>query len=241
MLRGVKAFIARQQFTPGLIGPFVNPFFLARHGLHTEIRRVAPKIQGLLLDVGCGRRPYRELFGGCRYIGLEIQAPQQTVLKKADVLYDGLHFPFADQQFDAIICNQVIEHVFEPAPFLDSIHRLLKPGGKLLITAPFVWDEHEQPRDYARYTSFGLAYLLRKHGFEVQKLVKINPGPAALCQLVNAYLYKMLWTKKPILNLITCTFLMAPFSVLGASLQLFLPKGQDLYLDQLVLAARTAQ
>lgn len=241
MLRGLKAFIARQQFAPGLIGPFVNPFFLARRGLYTEIRRVAPEIQGLLLDIGCGRKPYQELFCSCRYVGLELPVTQQAASKKADVLYDGLHFPFADQQFDVIVCNQVIEHVFEPAPFLDSIHRLLKPGGQLLITAPFVWDEHEQPRDFARYTTFGLAYLLRKHGFEVRELIKINPGPAALCQLVNAYLYKILWTTSPVFNLITCTFLMAPFSILGAALQLFLPKGQDLYLDQLVLAARIAQ
>ena len=66
MPRGLTAFIARQQFRPGLVGPFVNPFFLARRGLYTEIRRVAPKIQGLLLDIGCGRKPYQELFRSCR-------------------------------------------------------------------------------------------------------------------------------------------------------------------------------
>ena len=58
------------------------------------------------------------------------------------------------------MCNQVLEHVFNPDDFVREIARVLKPGGALLLTVPFVWNEHEQPYDYARYSSFGLRAFL---------------------------------------------------------------------------------
>ena len=61
-----------------------------------------------------------------------------------------------------MLCNQVLEHVFNPDEFLLKINRVLKNDGKLLLTVPFVWDEHEQPFDYARYSSFGLKALIEK-------------------------------------------------------------------------------
>ena len=66
-----------------------------------------------------------------------------------------------------MLCNQVLEHVFNPQEFLGELGRVLARGGRLLLTVPFVWDEHEQPFDYARYSSFGLKALLEQHGFRV--------------------------------------------------------------------------
>ena len=78
------------------------------------------------------------------------------------------------QSFDNVVCNQVLEHVFRPEVFLLEIHRVIKPGGNMLMSVPFIWDEHEQPWDYARYSSFGLKYLLENTGFEVIEQRKLN-------------------------------------------------------------------
>lgn len=240
-MRVLKSYVRDQQFNPGLIGLMVNPFFHARHGLYQAIAEMAPKLDGRLLDVGCGRKPYRNLFAAEEYVGLEIDTPVNRMSKRADYYYDGDSFPFPDQRFDGVICNQVLEHVFTPDRFLAEIKRVLKPGGKLLLTIPFVWDEHEQPWDYARYSSFGLKSLLEKSGFEIAEQRKINADVRVLFQLINAYLYKVLWTRQPIVNLVVCALMMAPFNILGALLYRLLPVNPDLYLDQLVLARKVAE
>lgn len=238
MMQALKRYVLAQQFNPGLVGLLVNPFYHARRGLHRAIAEMAPRLEGRLLDVGCGRKPYQSLFPAIEYIGLEIDTPENRARKQADYYYDGESFPFTEQHFDGVICNQVLEHVFTPDLFLGEIHRVLKPGGKLLLTIPFVWDEHEQPRDYARYSSFGVKSLLEKNGFEVAEQLKINADVRVLIQLMNAYLYKILWTSQPILNLLVCVVVMAPVNILGALLYRLLPANPDLYLDQLVLARK---
>ena len=63
---------------------------------------------------------------------------------EADYFYDGQSFPFKGGSFDVVLTNQVLEHVFNPDVFLSEIHRVLTPDGVLLLTVPFLWDEHEQ-------------------------------------------------------------------------------------------------
>jgi SAM-dependent methyltransferase len=238
MIAAIGRYILRQQYAPGFLGLWLNPFFHARRELRTAIKRMAPNFKGRVLDVGCGRKPYRELFSVNEYVGLEIDTPENRENKRAEFFYDGERFPFSDGSFDGVVCNQVLEHVFSPETFLSEMHRVLKADGLLLLAVPFVWDEHEQPWDYARYSSFGLKSLLQKSGFEVLKHQKINADIRILFQLINAYLYKVLWTKWPIVNLLITVIVMSPFNILGALLYKVIPKNADLYLDQIALAKR---
>lgn len=240
MMQRIRRYIYAQQYTPGFAGIWVNPFYLARRGLLDAMIKIAPKMHGRLLDVGCGRKPYRKLFRVGEYVGLEIDTPENRANKQADFFYDGKEFPFRSLEFDGVVCNQVIEHIFAPEQFLGEISRTLNDGGLLLLTAPFVWDEHEQPWDYARYSSFGLQSLLERNGFEVLEQHKTNADVRVLFQLINAYLQKVLWTRSPIMNLLFCATLMAPFSILGVILHRILPRNPDLYLDQVVLARKKA-
>jgi len=239
VIQKIKLAIQAQQFSPGILGIWVNPFYLARRGLHSGIARCASKVSGRLLDVGCGQKPYAHLFDVEEYVGLEIDTPDSRARKKADYFYDGARFPFPDASFDCLLCNQVLEHVFEPDLFLSEIHRVLKPGGQLLLSVPFVWDEHEQPRDYARYTSFGLRHLLDVGGFEIKEQHRVNADARVIFQLLNAYLYKVLWTRFPWINLGVCATLMAPVTLVGLLAWRLLPANPDLYLDQVVLADRS--
>ena len=229
----------KQQFYPGLLGIFINPFYFSRKGLLNAITKFAPNLKGRLLDAGCGQKPYQPLFIECEeYIGIEIDTLENRKNKKADYFYDGLTFPFTDESFDSIVCNQVLEHVFNPDQFLAEINRVTKSGGHLLLTVPFVWDEHEQPFDYGRYTFFGLTHLLNQHGFKIIESLKTQADVTLFTQLVNAYLYKVTITRNGYLNLLITVVLMAPFNLLGLILSKFLPRNPDLYLDNVVLAVK---
>ena len=234
----LKKTLQEQQFLPGLLGIWVNPFYLARKELYREMVRCAPALKGRLLDVGCGQKPYVHLFDVDEYVGLEIDTPENRLHKNADQYYDGTRFPFPDTCFDSVLCNQVLEHVFEPTAFLSEIRRVLRPGGRLLLTVPFAWDEHEQPWDYARYTSLGLRYLLEGGGFILREHRKMNADARVIFQLAITYLYKVLRTQHPWLNLGICTIIMAPITLLGLLFHRILPANPDLYLDQVVLAER---
>lgn len=238
MILTLKRFVYSQQYNPGFLGLFLNPFYHSRRGLYRAVLSCSSQFCGRLLDVGCGSKPYKALFRVEEYVGLEFDTPENRQNKQAEFFYDGNIFPIPDQSFDSVICNQVLEHVFTPDQFLAEIFRVLKPDGIMLLTVPFVWDEHEQPFDYARYSSFGLKSLLEKNGFEVFAQQKINADVRVLFQLINAYLFKVLWTRWSLINLLICVVVMAPFNVLGSLLYRLLPGNADLYLDQLVLVRK---
>jgi SAM-dependent methyltransferase len=234
----VKSLYREAQFRPGLLALFVNPFYFARKGLYRHIGALAKEIRGKTLDVGCGQKPYESLFAATEYTGLEIDTPENRMHKKADVYYDGSVFPFADAEFDSVVINEVFEHVFHPDGFLSEVGRVLKPGGALLMTVPFVWDEHEPPRDYARYSSFGLSAILERHGFQVEVLRKSVDDIRVVFQLITGYIYKKTVTRSTLVNALMTLTLIAPFNILGEILGILLPRNEDLYLDNVVLARK---
>ncbi len=168
MIGALRRHLRRQQFNPDLSGAFVNPFFLARRELWRGIAAASPALSGPLLDVGCGTQPYRELFATEIYVGLDIDSRAHARAGSGRCLLRRRRGSrSATPSSESVLCNQVLEHVFNPHEFLGELGRVLAPGGRLLLTVPFVWDEHEQPYDYARYSSFGLKALLEQHGFRV--------------------------------------------------------------------------
>jgi SAM-dependent methyltransferase len=235
----LRRYVNKQAFRPDLFGMLVNPFYFARKGLFEHISDLAKNITGRTLDVGCGQKPYETLFKASQYIGLEIDSPENRQHKKADYYYDGNTFPFQDGEFDSIVINEVFEHVFNPDGFLGELNRVLKPEGRVLMTVPFCWDEHEQPNDYARYSSFGLISIVERHGFKVIERRKSMNDIRVIFQLLNGYLYKKTVTPNGYLNLLTTFLLMAPFNLLGALLSKILPGNDDLYLDNIIVAQKT--
>lgn len=234
----LSRFLQRQAFFPTPAGLLLNPFYFARRGLAAAVSKHAAQLHGRLLDVGCGTKPYRTLFTVDAYVGLDIESETTRALGVADHLYDGKDFPLADAAFDSVLCNQVLEHVFEPDRFLAEIRRTLKPAGKLLLTVPFVWDEHEQPFDYARYSTFGLRALLEKNGFRVLHQEKIGADASTLFQIVNVYLYKLVEHWPSPLRAMATIGLMGSINVIGAVAARLLPANPDFFLDQVVLAER---
>jgi SAM-dependent methyltransferase len=169
---------------------------------------------------------------------LDIDSEASRTRKTADVFYDGSKFPFEDATFDSVICSQVLEHVFEPDFFISEICRVLKPGGKVMLTVPFIWDEHEQPYDFARYSSFGLVHLLGKAGFRILHHEKIGGDYSTIFQLSNAYFFKATQKlpKAVVIGLVGIIFCFN--NLCGVISKVLLPANADLFLDQIVIAQK---
>lgn len=237
----IKKYIRRQYFDPGLLGIFINPFYLVRKELRATLAVLGREIRGKTLDVGCGDKPYEKIFkNASSYLGMEFDSPENRArFGKIDVWYDGGKFPFENAIFDSIIATQVLEHVFNPKEFLSEIARVTKSGGYLLLTVPFVWDEHEKPHDFARYSSFGLAYLLKNSGFEIKKHIKTAPDTRVIFQLAACFIHKKLeWIGSYWPRVFCYVVLISPLTILGIIFSGILPENQDLYMDNVVLAQK---
>jgi len=226
-------------FRPSLKDIIVNPYYIARKGLYESIKECSKYIKGKVLDVGCGNKPYQHLFDYSDYIGLDYDKGGSNSNPNADYLYDGTRFPFDRSTFDACISTQVFEHVFEPDEFLIEVNRVLKADGVLLMTVPFVWDEHEQPFDYARYSSFGLASLLEKHGFKILIQIKSINDVRVVFQLINTYISKVTMNNKNnYIKFVLTTLLFFLVNVVGSIICRITPANNDLYLDNVIVARK---
>ncbi len=102
------------------------------------------------------------------YVGVDRRGP----LSYVDVEGDALSLPFADASFDSLMSTQVLEHVLDPRLALVNMARVLKPGGRIVLTAPGTWPAHEVPYDFTRFTRWGLETMFEAAGFVD---VKVSP------------------------------------------------------------------
>ncbi len=165
--------------------------WLIHHYLVLSIKKHAVNITGRVLDIGCGEKPYKEIIEAyCNeYIGLDHFGTPHG-LSEVNVIGDALALPFDKDSFDSVVSFQVMEHVSEPGKYLSEAFRVLRPGGYMLLTTPFMWGEHEQPSDYYRYTRYGLRYLAKRAGFTV---VSIEPNTGYWATSVLRFNY---WLKR---------------------------------------------
>lgn len=160
-------------FRPAVIRPPTGRLgrlvFHARRAVNLQMNTVYRDLQrglsgavGTVLDVGCGQSPYRHLLDPAvtRYIGLEIADAGKFDVQNTDVLaFDGKNIPLEDQSCDLVLCTEVLEHVQDYQRLVDEVHRVLKPGGRALVTVPWSARFHYAPFDYFRYTPSQLTQM----------------------------------------------------------------------------------
>lgn len=141
--------------------------WLAHRLLNNALTSVAPEhIHGRLLDIGCGLKPYAPLLAPYVTEHVGVDHPESPhALTSVDVLATAYDIPLKSESFDTVLMSEVLEHLERPVDALAECHRLLRPGGKLILTTPFVWTLHEEPRDFYRFSPYGLRYVAEQAGF----------------------------------------------------------------------------
>jgi SAM-dependent methyltransferase len=156
--------------------------------LEAEIKQHA---RGRLVDIGCGEKPLRQLIAPyvTEHIGID-HAETRHDMSNIDLFGTAYHIPVAANTFDSALCNAVLEHLEEPEQALRETCRVLKPGGVAIYAVPFLWHVHEEPRDFYRYTRYGLRYLFEKAGFEIVKIESLSGFWVTFGQLLVYNLYR---------------------------------------------------
>jgi SAM-dependent methyltransferase len=132
------------------------------------------------LEVGAyGRQAYGRFFPN--RTGLDIR-PGPGV----DVVGTVYDLPFEDESFDIVLCMVVMEHLEDPRKAISEMRRVLKQGGSIIVSVPFLFPIHDAPGDYWRFTKYGLRVLFKDWEIiELKAETDMNEAFAVLLQRVG--------------------------------------------------------
>lgn len=149
---------------------WLHPRYIGVVQMRSAMEQAGKWSQGVLLDVGCGLRPYEDLFFEriTEYIGLDW--PNLSYRVQPDVVSDAMHLPIANGAVDTVMATELMEHLPSPERFITEAARVLRSGGTLIVSVPLMEPLHEEPRDYFRFTPYGLRYLLERHSFVFKRI-----------------------------------------------------------------------
>ncbi len=172
-----------------------NPF-KREQWVKAKAASLAPGLR--VLDVGAGTCPYRKYFAHCEYVAHDIGKLEPHQLRtragygELNIVSDITEIPLPSESIDAVLCTEVIEHVPDPTAAVTEMARLLRPGGRLFLTAPLRSGLHQMPYHfYGGYTPSWYEHVLATNGVSG---IKISP----VCGLLNAFgeesIYVFLYT-----------------------------------------------
>ena len=178
---------------------FVSPFFLSHYYLSRDIRLALSeyKFDGSILDNGCGQKPYQDYFKDAdHYCGIDFEnysTNKDFHGSKPDYYYEpdytsSLRLPFNNEQFNHAVAFQVLEHHPNPLSMLSEMKRVIKPGGLIMLTSPFLGGLHELPHDYQRLTIYGLRKLLDDLDLKVLIIKEQGSLFSTIALLLNEHL-----------------------------------------------------
>lgn len=141
-----------------------------------ELKKAFPRyVRGTVLDIGCGEKPYRDFITPLahRYYGLDHPGTLHDT-SDIDLFSVADRLPVKDRSVDTVFAAAVLEHLEEPLEAIREFNRILKPGGCVIATIPLFWHVHEEPRDFFRYTRYGIDHLFSKAGFSIEQIKPLS-------------------------------------------------------------------
>ncbi len=128
------------------------------------IFHIMPYVRGRVLDLGAGMAKYKPILikNATDYIACDVKKNENI-----DMICDVTNLTFSPESFDTVISTQVFEHVDNPFIVVREIKKVLKIGGKVIITAPFMFPFHADPKDNFRFSREGLEEIFKSAGFEI--------------------------------------------------------------------------
>lgn len=151
--------------------------------LYSQIKRHANLIKGRVLDVGASNfSRYKELFNYTEYVKMDIN-PGNDI----DVIGRAEEIPFQENSFDSIVCTQVLGDVYEPLRTFKEFYRILKPGGRALITESLYDSLHDEPNDYWRFTEHSFRRLAEDANLKVEVLERRGGYHSVIAQMKARY------------------------------------------------------
>ena len=144
-------------------------YYLIQKSLIEAVSNLKSKINGNVLDIGCGVMPYKKYLLKANtitnYIGIDLEYSEYHNKVRPDIFWDGVTIPLPDNSQDWIIATEFLEHYFDTEHILQEMKRVLKPGGGIFFSVPFIYTLHEIPHDHHRFTPFTLSKHFEKCGF----------------------------------------------------------------------------
>jgi len=141
--------------------------------IETFVRSVAAEIPAgkRVLDAGAGECRFKDLFAHAEYVGIDFaQGDPSWNYSQLDVIGRLEELPFPNGSFDHVLSIVVLEHTPQPGRVIEEFQRVLKPGGMVHLVVPHMWEEHQKPYDFFRFTSGGIRYLMQSAGIRIRKI-----------------------------------------------------------------------
>lgn len=199
-----------------LVSNLYKTKILLEHDLFTKkiiernIRKVTNYASGIVIDIGCGKKPYQQYFNKIgKYWGIDIPKRNEAVNRKVwmpehirmeldlikddnlpDIYASAVNLPIKDNSINTVLATEVLEHIPSSTDFLKELKRILTPGGNIIMTTPFCWFIHEAPHDYKRYTKWGLKKQIEINGFKTIKLIPYGNTLFTIGALIGELIYK---------------------------------------------------
>lgn len=161
---------------------YISPHFLINYYLQRDIKYFAKKYKypGRILDLGCGQKPYEHLFENAEYVGIDFEnySKNRNVPGKTPDIYFSeeyakeLRLPLENDTFDQAVSFQVLEHHKKPELMISEMARVIKFGGFILLSFPFIYALHEEPHDYQRFTEYKMQEVFKENNCEIIEIKK---------------------------------------------------------------------
>lgn len=172
-----------------------------RFAIFSKTKKICDKyLDGVVLEIGAGGNYLKEDFKSkyTDWLSLDYDLRSDSI----DLRGDGQQLPFKNEMFDTIISIDVLEHVPNPEKFVSEMFRVIKPGGKVILSTPFFFYLHEEPFDFFRFSKYGLKTIFERNGFSVIDVIPTAGVISIFGLLISVFITRTFRFSKVLLNIV---------------------------------------